>query len=164
MNLTEKDVREILRLLDETGYDELKLQTESFNLTLRQSDIKSANHTWKQESGTASAATEADTDSNAPTVSGDAPEHNDASDDVRDIYPPLPGTFYRAPSPGADPFVDVGSSVKEDTVVGLVETMKLMNSVMAGCHGEVIEICQENGALIEAGDVLLRIRTLQDRP
>lgn len=159
MNLTEKDVREILRLLDETGYDELKLQTESFNLTLRQSDNKSTNNTCKQEGDTESSNVATD----APPATGAVPEHNDAGDDVRDIFPPLPGTFYRAPSPGAEPFVDVGSPVKEDTVVGLVETMKLMNSVMAGCHGEVIEICQENGALIEAGDVLLRIRELQDR-
>ncbi len=99
---------------------------------------------------------EAPSESNAPAG------QSAASGEVRDIYPPLPGTFYRAPSPGAEPFVDVGSAVKEDTVVALVETMKLMNSVMAGCHGEVVEICKENGALIEAGDVLLRIRELRD--
>ncbi len=152
MNLTEKDVREILRLLDETGYNELKLETDGFNLTLRQS----ADSTWKRDSDTASSAT------GTPPATAAAPQPGNAPDGVRDIYPPLPGTFYRAPSPGADPFVDVGSPVKEDTVVALVETMKLMNSVMAGCRGEVIEICQENGALIEAGDVLLRIRESQN--
>ncbi len=152
MNLTEKDVREILRLLDESGYDELKLETDGFNLTLRQS----ADNTWKRESGTDSSSTD------APPATGAAAEPGIAKDGVREIYPPLPGTFYRAPSPGADPFVEVGASVKSDTVVGLVETMKLMNSVMAGCRGEVIEICQKNGALIEANDVLLRIRESQD--
>ena len=158
MNLTEKDVREILRLLDESGYDELKLQTDSFNLTLRQSAGKNSD----RESDAPQSAAEAASGNDDSTASDAVPEHGVAGNDVRDIYPPLPGTFYRAPSPGADPFVEVGASVKSDTVVGLVETMKLMNSVMAGCRGEVIEICQKNGALIEANDVLLRIRELQD--
>jgi len=156
VNLTEKDVREILRLLDESGYDELKLQTDSLNLTLRQS----ADNNWRQEGAAASSAPGDESDTDPATEP--APEQDVSGGGVRDIYPPLPGTFYRAPSPGAEPFVEVGAAVKEDTIVGLVETMKLMNSVMAGCCGEVIEICQENGALIEAHDVLLRIRESQD--
>ena len=60
--------------------------------------------------------------------------------------------------PGADPFTEIGEMVTPDTIVGLVETMKLMNSVMAGCQGEVIEICAGNAALVEAGDVIMRIR------
>jgi acetyl-CoA carboxylase biotin carboxyl carrier protein len=153
VNLTEKDVQEILRLLDESGYDELKLQTDSFNITLRQS----ASRDEAAQSSHASFAPEAPEVDDSPKKRG-AAVRPAASGGVRDIYPPLPGTFYRAPSPGAEPFVEVGSPVSEDTVVGLVETMKLMNSVMAGCKGEVIEICQDNGALIEAHDVLLRIR------
>ena len=153
MNLTEKDVQEILRLLDESGYDELKLQTDSFNITLRQS----ASPDKSPDTGESSPPPEVSEVSDAPTKRATAAQPADGGG-VRDIYPPLPGTFYRAPSPGAEPFVDVGSPVSEDTVVGLVETMKLMNSVMAGCKGEVVEICQENGALIEAQDVLLRIR------
>jgi acetyl-CoA carboxylase biotin carboxyl carrier protein len=70
----------------------------------------------------------------------------------------MPGTFYRAPGPGAEPFTEVGRSVAEDTILGLVETMKLMNSVMAGCRGEVIEICVENGAPVDVEDTLMRIR------
>lgn len=153
MNLTEKDVQEILKLLDESGYDELKLQTDSFNITLRQS----ASRNESPQMGAAAPPPETTETGDAPKKRGAAVQRA-AGGGVRDIFPPLPGTFYRAPSPGAEPFVEVGSPVSEDTVVGLVETMKLMNSVMAGCNGEVIEICQENGALIEAHDVLLRIR------
>ncbi len=154
MNLTEKDVQEILKLLDESGYDELKLETDSFKITLRQS----AGNAWQRDSEQEQAAPQASESSEEPTVAGASRRPSSSSGQVRDIFPPLPGTFYRAPSPGAEPFVDVGSEVREDTVVALVETMKLMNSVMAGCKGEVIEICQDNGALIEANDVLLRIR------
>ena len=74
------------------------------------------------------------------------------------VRAPLPGTFYRAPRPGAAPFVEVGSRVDRDTVVGIVETMKLMNSVTAGVDGTVAEICLGNAEFAANGATLLRIR------
>jgi acetyl-CoA carboxylase biotin carboxyl carrier protein len=74
------------------------------------------------------------------------------------VRAPLPGKFYRAPRPGAAPFVQVGSRVDRDTVVGIVETMKLMNSVTAGVDGTVAEICLENAEFVANGATLLRIR------
>ena len=70
---------------------------------------------------------------------------------------PLLGTFYRAPKPGAAPFVEVGAVVAEDTIIGIIEVMKLMNTVRAGTAGAIAEICVEDGALVEFGQVLLRI-------
>jgi biotin carboxyl carrier protein len=74
------------------------------------------------------------------------------------VRAPLPGTFYRAPRPGAAPFVEVGSRVDPGTVVGIVETMKLMNSVTAGVAGAVAEICLGNAEFAAHGATLLRIR------
>ena len=74
------------------------------------------------------------------------------------VRAPLPGTFYRAPRPGAAPFVEVGSQVGADTVIGIVETMKLMNSVPAGVAGVVAEFCVANAELVAQGAALLRIR------
>jgi len=74
------------------------------------------------------------------------------------VRAPLPGTFYRAPRPGAAPFVEVGSRVGADTVVGIVETMKLFNSVTAGAAGTVAEICLANAEFADRGATLLRIR------
>ena len=74
------------------------------------------------------------------------------------VRAPLPGTFYRAPRPGAAPFVEVGSQVGADTVIGIVETMKLMNSVPAGVAGVVAEFCVANAEFAAQGAVLLRIR------
>lgn len=73
------------------------------------------------------------------------------------VRAPLPGTFYRAPRPGAEPFVQVGSRVGADTVVGIVETMKLMNSVTAGVAGVVAEICVGNGEFAAHGATLVLI-------
>jgi acetyl-CoA carboxylase biotin carboxyl carrier protein len=68
------------------------------------------------------------------------------------------GTFYRAPRPGADPFVEPGSRVDSDSVVAIIEVMKLMYSVAAGFSGEVEEICAENGDLVHKGERLMLIR------
>ena len=79
--------------------------------------------------------------------------------DLVAVRAPLPGTFYRAPRPGAAPFVEMGSRVGADTVVGIVETMKLFNSVTAGAAGTVAEICLGNAQFADRGATLLRIRT-----
>ena len=77
------------------------------------------------------------------------------------VRAPLPGTFYRAPRPGAAPFVEVGSRVEADTVIGIVETMKLMNSVHAGVAGVVARFCVANAEFAAQGAELLRIRAGQ---
>jgi acetyl-CoA carboxylase biotin carboxyl carrier protein len=74
------------------------------------------------------------------------------------VRAPLPGTFYRAPRPGAASFVEVGSRVGADTVVGIVETMKLFNFVTADAAGTVAEICLGNAEFADRGATLLRIR------
>ena len=70
---------------------------------------------------------------------------------------PMVGTFYRAPSPGADPFVKVGDTVKKGQVVCIIEAMKLLNEVEADMDGTVKEVCVENGQPIEFGQSLFII-------
>jgi acetyl-CoA carboxylase biotin carboxyl carrier protein len=154
VNLTDEDVREILRLLDESPYDELKLETDRFKLTLR----KTGQQSWMRKGSVTREFVPHTPDSPVPPPAVKATTAAVADGEVRDIHPPMPGTFYRAPGPGAEPFTELGRTVAEDTILGLVETMKLMNSVMAGCRGEVVEICAENGAPVETGDTLMRIR------
>jgi acetyl-CoA carboxylase biotin carboxyl carrier protein len=80
------------------------------------------------------------------------------------VHPPLLGTFYRAPKPGAPPFVDVGSRVEEDTVVGIVETMKMMTPVHAGVRGTVVEFRTANGEFADAAAVLLLVDPTSGAP
>jgi acetyl-CoA carboxylase biotin carboxyl carrier protein len=87
-----------------------------------------------------------------------AGEGDEAEGELVAVRAPLPGTFYRAPRPGAAPFVEVGSRVGADTVIGIVETMKLMNSVPAGVAGVVAEFCVANAEFTAQGAALLRIR------
>jgi len=74
-----------------------------------------------------------------------------------EVHAPLVGSFYRAPKPGAAPFVEIGTQVSADTVVAIIETMKLMNSVYAGAAGRVVEICVGDGGFVEQHQVLMRL-------
>ena len=67
------------------------------------------------------------------------------------------GTFYRAQAPGAAPFVEVGSQVEPGTLVCIIEVMKMMNSVHAGVAGTIVEVCVENGEIVEYGTPLFRV-------
>jgi acetyl-CoA carboxylase biotin carboxyl carrier protein len=157
MNLTQRDVGDIQQLLDGSDYDELVLETATQRLLLR----RMQDGGWTQELVTFA----------GPKLVGDAvgqttnSSRTGATAEVRaglvNIHPPLPGTFYRAPKPGAQPFVEVGSRVTTDTVIGIVETMKLMNPVSSGIFGEIAEICIPNGTFVETSDVLARVRPLE---
>jgi acetyl-CoA carboxylase biotin carboxyl carrier protein len=167
MNLTDDDVREILRLLESSAFDELHLATDRFKLTLRRSGPDGSSWTEERETLTAprTAATGAPAaaPAAAPAPAASAPAPAPVPPTARtgqlliDVHPPLIGTFYRAPKPGAAPFVEVGADVSESTVIGIVETMKLMNSVSAGARGKVVEICAKNGQLVDQDDVLMRL-------
>ena len=74
------------------------------------------------------------------------------------IVSPMVGRFYLQPEPGAPPFVTVGAEVGEDSTVGLIEVMKTFNAVRAGVAGVVTEICTQNFAIVEFGQVLLRVQ------
>jgi acetyl-CoA carboxylase biotin carboxyl carrier protein len=124
MALSDDDVREILRIIDESELDELRVETEGFSLHVRK-DRAAAPAAAQPTGGT--------------------------------IDAPMLGTFYRAPAPGEEPFVDVGAQVEPDTVVGLIEVMKMMNSVEAGVAGTIVAVLAENAEIVEAGAPLFRI-------
>jgi acetyl-CoA carboxylase biotin carboxyl carrier protein len=169
VNLSNDDVQDILSLLDSLPYSELTLETSQFTLQLR----RSAEGGWTQETQILSPPVLADPVApaappgppSAPPSRGGPPATaapvprtaSGAGPDVRDIVAPLLGTFYRAPQPGAPPFVDAGGSVEADTVVAIIETMKLMNPVYAGTAGTVTEICLDDGQFAEQGAVLMRV-------
>lgn len=104
----------------------------------------------------------------APRTPAEVPEAQtvdsaQVADDANSVIveAPMLGTFYRAPKPGEPPFVEVGDTVTEQTVVGIVEVMKLMNSVTAGVAGTVVGIDAANGELVEPGSPLVRIQPAQ---
>jgi len=150
MSLTARDIAEITRLLEDSSFDELQLEIDGLKIHLRRSG---APVTAAEPVRAAAAAA-----SPAPTATIAAPPAAVAVDPALvAVRAPLLGTFYRAPKPGAPPFVDVGASVEPDTIVGIIEVMKLMNTVRAGASGVVREIRARDGTLVEYGETLLSI-------
>jgi acetyl-CoA carboxylase biotin carboxyl carrier protein len=166
VSLTAKDVAEITKLLEESDFDELYLELDGMKLTLRRdgsADAAGERASSTMGPRTVAAAGEATTLTPAETPPADTPPAAalESGDDARQhtVTAPLLGTFYRAPRPGAPPFVEVGSEVEPDTVIGIMEVMKLMNTVRAGVRGQVVEILGRDGVLVEYGEVLLRVKT-----
>ncbi|HEY3727010.1 MAG TPA: acetyl-CoA carboxylase biotin carboxyl carrier protein [Solirubrobacteraceae bacterium] len=150
MALSHDDVREILRIIDESELDELSIETEGFSLHVRKGG--GVARAEPPQSVRSAAATRADRE---PPPGSPPPQ---ADDGLIAIPSPMLGTFYRAESPGATPFVEVGAEVEPDTIVCIIEVMKMMNSVPAGVSGTVTEVCGENGQLVEYGEPLFRVR------
>ena len=75
------------------------------------------------------------------------------------IESPMVGTFYRAPSPEAEPFIEIGSNVKTDTPVCIIEAMKVMNEIQAEATGKIVEMLVEDGQPVEYGQALFKIKT-----
>ena len=155
MNLTSEDVQEILRLLDATSFNELHLETDRFKLALRRDGAGEWAQTLEfvaQPNVLAPVA---------PPVPVSEPMQATPETAARPhlvaVSSPLPGTFYRAPQPGAPPFVEIGTVVEETTVVCIIETMKLMNTVRAGMRGSIAEICLADAEFAGPGAVLMRI-------
>jgi biotin carboxyl carrier protein len=134
VSLSDEDVREILRIIDESPLTEIHVRTAGFEL-----------HVVKD--GTAPA--------DPPVTPKLTPARRPASEVT--IAAPMLGMFYAADGPGERPFVEPGSHVEPDTTVCIIEVMKMMNSVPAGLTGTIAEVCAENGQLVEEGAPLFRV-------
>jgi acetyl-CoA carboxylase biotin carboxyl carrier protein len=160
VSLTAADVAEIMRLVEQSGFDELTLEIDGMKLSLRRGALAetAVAGTAAQALPTAVPTLPVATALPVATEIAAAPPAAPADPNLYDVTSPLLGTFYRAPKPGAPPFVAVGVQVDEETVVAIIEVMKLMNTVRAGVRGTVTEILLGDGALAEYGETLLRVR------
>jgi acetyl-CoA carboxylase biotin carboxyl carrier protein len=94
---------------------------------------------------------------NGPAAGGAAATSAESAS-LKDIVSPMVGTFFQAASPDAAPFVDVGTKVNEDTVVCIIEAMKVMNEIKAETSGVIAEVVAENSKPVQFGQVLFRVR------
>jgi acetyl-CoA carboxylase biotin carboxyl carrier protein len=166
--LSDDDVREILRLIDESKLDELRIETPELKLHVLRGGRPAAAPAAEPappapepaQSGQPAAASDAAPEpaaSPATAAPDAAAPATAARDGALTIEAPMLGTFYRAPEPGAEPFVDVGTRVEPGTVVCLIEVMKMMNSVQAGVAGTIVEVCADNAEVVEHGDPLFKV-------
>ena len=177
MDLNYEDVQNILKIVDGSSLEELHLEIGDFKLIVKKKGASGASDVqlvaglddesqvirpgapvaaWP-EGGTEPAVLEGVKEAATAKRKGSSRPIREGGVEVK---APMVGTFYRAPAPGAPPFVEVGGLVTEDDTVCIIEIMKLMNSIRAGCRGRVAEIRVENGAIVEFGQTLMVIEPL----
>ena len=159
------ELRELIALLRDNGLSEFELEREGFRVRLRRGvDFETGPSSATSDSAQTPAAPApapkspsgalAGSPGPATTAKGSVTEDQD----LRIIPSPIVGTFYRSRSPNAEPFVTVGSRVEPDSVVCIIEAMKLMNEIQAETTGEVAKIYVENGQPVEYGQPLFGVR------
>ncbi|MEN9705329.1 MAG: hypothetical protein RLZZ393_1208 [Pseudomonadota bacterium] len=157
MSLTAADIQEIMRLVEASHFDELVLEADGTKLVLRRGaavaqGLVAASPPALVAAPLAPAALVAPVAQPAASPAAVPAAEGEA------VTAPMLGTFYRQPKPGAPPFVEVGMPVEADTVIGIIEVMKLMNTVRAGLKGRVTQIVAADGALVEFGETLIRVQ------
>ncbi len=172
--LTEEEIDEILKIIDEADFDELDLETGNFKLRVGKGkgylvDMETKSVRLTPESPLEDQKTSSSFSSRASshTDTGTAMSGTDLGvaleqDGLTAIKAPTLGIFYRSPKPGAPPFVDVGSLVVETDTVCLIEVMKLFNAVKAGVRGRVAKICAENTQMVEYHQTLFLVEPEPD--
>ena len=156
MELSEDDVLHILKLIDESKFDYFQLEVGELKITVSKGDPIPIAGAAPQPTAVSAPANSAPAAAAKPAAAP-APAAQSGKpaaaipEGMVPITAPLLGTFYIAPEPGAPPFVTVGQQITEDTTVGLIEVMKVFNSVRAGVKGTIVEAVAQNGQFVEVG-------------
>lgn len=161
------ELRELIGLITDNALTELELQREGFHVKIgrnpypgHQSAPPVIPPVAEQHAIPAATSSPAQGAPHASPPHPGAQAEEAASEDqgLHIITSPIVGTFYRAPSPTAESFVRIGSNVEPDSVVCIIEAMKLMNEIQAETSGEVVKIYVENGQAVEYGQPLFGIK------
>jgi len=156
------ELGELIALLHDNGLAELELERDNFRVRLRKDSAFAPVYSEPLMSAPVRqvAAPQAATQAPAPIHPGAQAETAASEDqDLHIITSPIVGTFYRSPSPTAEAFVKIGSRVEPESVVCIIEAMKLMNEIQAEAVGEVVKIYVENGQPVEYGQPLFGIKS-----
>lgn len=160
------EIRELVRLLDETSIAEFNYEIEGAKLSIKKTAegvqvlapvVQAAPAAAPAAAPVAAAPAPAAAP--AAPAAAPAPAAPKAEDPtLHKVVSPMVGTFYSSPAPDAAPYVKAGARVEEKTIVCIVEAMKLMNEIEADVRGEIVEVLVENGQLVEYGQPLFLVK------
>ena len=164
-----EELRELIALMRDNGLAELELEREEFRVRLRRDSVggqpghvaEAVHMTPAPAAAPAPVSVPPPHPAPASTPAHPGTQATEAASqdqDLQIIPSPIVGTFYRSPSPNADPFVKIGSNVENESVVCIIEAMKLMNEIQAETSGEIVKIYVENGQPVEYGQPLFGIK------
>ena len=135
-----KKLKEFIKFMEDNNLNELEIEEDGKRIRLKKNSSNQP-------------VIVSQTPSQAPA----APESKPSESNTLEIKSPMVGTFYAAPSPGAKPYVEIGTAIKPGDIVCIVEAMKLMNEIKAEVGGKVVQILVENGDPIDFGQTLFTI-------
>ena len=147
-----KDIKAVIDLMKTNDLSVFEMEKDGFRLKLQKGAGEQTVFTSAAPAASAPAPAPATTAASASAAEAAT------SSALKDIVSPMVGTFYRAGSPESQPFVDVGKEVSEETVVCIIEAMKVMNEIKAETNGVIAEIVAENGKPVQFGQVLFRVK------
>lgn len=154
-----EEIHELIKLIDESTIDEFTYENEGAKIKLKKN--KEVVQQVAEQAPVApvqAAPAQQAPKAQAPAQTEAPAQEKAASENLHKITSPMVGTFYASSSPEADPYVTTGSKVKENSVVCIVEAMKLFNEIEAEVKGEIVEVLAENGQLVEFGQPLFLVK------
>ncbi len=160
--LTIQDIKEIIKIVDQSSIQKFQLEHETSKIVIEKESLlaakpnMTATESCKEDVSKTTGGRSVEEDGNSSTAVNMVEDHK--TTELHEVVSPMVGTFYAAPEPGADPFVKIGQKVNSDTVVCIIESMKLFNEVEAGVTGEIVEILRKDGEPVEYGQPLFLIR------
>ncbi len=158
-----QELREIIRLIDQSSISELTYENNGSSITLKK-QVDSGKQPLKAEQNVTTNEVMQETkvpQTEIPTVRVEKNETipSEVSEEgITNIISPMVGTFYRKPSPESDNYVEVGDSITENSIVCIVEAMKLFNEIEAETTGEIVDILVGDGELVEYGQPLFKVK------
>ena len=152
-----KKIKKLIEIMKENGLVEIEIKHDDDKIVLKRAQPQQAIGgitMMRPESGTAPAGPESIGAESQPST----PQTVPGEEDLVEIKSPIVGTFYATPSPDSEPYVDIDSAVGPQTVVCIIEAMKVMNEIKAETSGTIVEILVTNGQAVEYGQVLFKVR------
>ncbi|SDL62670.1 acetyl-CoA carboxylase biotin carboxyl carrier protein [Sediminibacillus halophilus] len=162
-----EEIRDLIKLIDESSIDEFDYESNGTKVSMK----KQAGEVIQERTIVSEPAVRQETTAPAPSAAPvqpqeqvkeepvpNQPQEQNAGDFDHEIVSPMVGTFYSSPEPESDAYVKKGDKVNKDTVVCIVEAMKLFNEIEADVSGEIVEILAEDGELVEYGQPLFRVK------
>ena len=153
-----KDIKAIIDLMKKNDLSVFELEKDGFKLKLQKGAGEQTVFTAPVPAMSPLPMAPAPAAASAPAPAAAAAEQPQKSEPLKDITSPMVGTFYRASSPDSPPFAEIGMLVNDESVVCIIEAMKVMNEIKAETSGVIAEIVAENGKPVQFGQVLFRVR------
>src|SRR5699024_5602391 len=156
-----QEMRELIRLIDKSTISEFTYKNDDAKLTIKK-ELGNA----QVIEGTSNESSSVVPPKSAPVAQQETAPKSEStaakeepSEATEEDVSPMVGTFYQKPSPESDPYVAIGDKVEEESIVCIVEAMKLFNEIEAELNGEIVEILVNDGDLVEYGQPLFKVKT-----